>query len=199
MRDTRPLIDRLQIARRVWAASDASVPDDDVEELVNPGFVMRAAEQPSLQPNGKPVNDSFSITAQLDLSGLETEDAATLAVLPCRTFIFVPESTELTLGSRRTLDTCVVPTLSQSVGLFLQVIGSSAWPANDPPYTEADILEVAEGRAQSVVDYLVSQGIDPARFIVEAALPPMDHRNSEDAQIQALDRFVELTLITVGR
>ncbi len=93
----------------------------------------------------------------------------------------------------------MVPTLSQSVGLFLQVVGSSAWPANDPPYTEVDILEVAEGRAQSVVDYLVSQGIDPARFIVEASLPPEDHRNSEDANIQAQDRFVELTLITVGR
>jgi outer membrane protein OmpA-like peptidoglycan-associated protein len=85
------------------------------------------------------------------------------------------------------------------VGLFLQVEGSSAWPANDPPYTEEDILEVAEGRAQSVVDYLVSQGIDPARFIVEATLPPEDHRNSEDPQVQAEDRFVELTLITVGR
>jgi outer membrane protein OmpA-like peptidoglycan-associated protein len=58
---------------------------------------------------------------------------------------------------------------------------------------------VAEGRAQSVVDYLVSQGIDPARFIVEAVLPPEDHRNTEDAEIQAQDRFVELTLITAGR
>ena len=152
-----------------------------------------------MQPNGKPVNDTFSISAQLDLSGVETEEAATLAVLPCRTFTFLPESTELTLESRRILDSCVVPTLSQSVGLFLQVVGSSAWPASDPPYTEDDIIEVAEGRAQSVVDYLVSQGIDPARFIVEALLPPEDHRNIDDAQIQAQDRFVELTLITVGR
>jgi len=199
MRDIRPLLNRLEIARRVWAASDATVPADNVEDLINPGFVIRAAEQPSLQPNGKPVNDSFSISAQLDLSGVETEEAATLAVLPCRTFAFLPESTELTLESRRILDSCVVPTLSQSVGLFLKVVGSSAWPASDPPYTEDDIIEVAEGRAQSVVDYLVSQGIDPARFIVEALLPPEDHRNIDDAQIQAQDRFVELTLITVGR
>jgi outer membrane protein OmpA-like peptidoglycan-associated protein len=85
------------------------------------------------------------------------------------------------------------------VGLFLRVQGSSAWPANDPPYTEQDILEVAEGRAQSVVDYLVSQGIDPARFIVEAQLPPEDHQNTDDPQVQAEDRYVELTLITVGR
>jgi len=199
MRDTRPIIDRLDTARRVWEASDIDAANDPAEELINPGFVSRAAEQASLQPNGKPVNDSFSISSQLDLSGVSTDAAATLVVLPCRTFTFLPESTELTLESRRILDRCVIPTLSQSVGLFLQVEGSSAWPANDPPYTEGDILEVAEGRAQSVVDYLVSQGIDPARFIVEATLPPENHWNSEDPQIQVQDRYVELTLITVGR
>lgn len=199
MRDTRPIVNRLSIARRVWAASDVPVPNDNVEELVNPGFVIRAAEQASLQPNGRPVNDTFSISSQLDLSTVSTGDAATLAVLPCRTFTFLPESTELTLESRRILDNCVVPTLSQSIGLFLRVKGSSAWPANDPPWTEADILEVAEGRAQSVVDYLVSQGIDPARFVVEATLPPPDHRNSDDPNVQAQDRYVELTLVTAGR
>ncbi len=199
MRDTRPIISRLEIARRVWAASDVNVPADDVNELVNPNFVQLAANQASLQPNGNPTNDTFSISAQLDLTDVATGDAATLAVLPCRSFAFLPESTELTLESRRILDNCVVPTLSQSVGLFLRVQGSSAWPANEPPWTEADILEVAEGRAQSVVDYLVSQGIDPARFIVEAKLPPEEHRNTDDANIQAEDRFVELTLVTAGR
>ncbi|GIK55040.1 MAG: ABC transporter substrate-binding protein [Chloroflexi bacterium] len=199
MRDIRPIVNRLSIARRVWAASDVPVPNDNVEELVNPGFVIRAAEQASLQPNGRPVNDTFSISSQLDLSTISTGDAATLAVLPCRTFTFLPESTELTLESRRILDNCVAPTLSQSIGLFLRVKGSSAWPANDPPWTEADILEVAEGRAQSVVDYLVSQGIDPARFVVEATLPPPDHRNSDDPNVQAQDRYVELTLVTAGR
>lgn len=199
MRDTRPIINRLETARRVWEASDVDSAMENVEELVNPGFVLRSAEQPGLQPNGKPVNDTFSISSQLDLSGVSTDAAATLVVLPCRTFTFLPESTELTLESRRILDRCVIPTLSQSVGLFLKVVGSSAWPANDPPYTEQDILDVAEGRAQSVVDYLVSQGIDPARFIVEATLPPEDHQNTEDPQLQAQDRYVELTLITVGR
>jgi ABC-type amino acid transport substrate-binding protein len=199
MRDTRPIITRLEIARRVWAASDVSIPNDNVEDLLNGFFVLKAAEQPSLQPNGKPVNDSFSISAQLDLSGVSTDAAATLAVLPCRTFVFLPESTELTLESRRILDDCVVPTMTQSIGLFLRVRGSSAWPANDPPYTEADILEVAEGRAQSVVDYLVSQDIDPARFIVEATLPPETNRNTDDPNLQAQDRFVELTLVTAGR
>jgi ABC-type amino acid transport substrate-binding protein len=199
MRDTRPILQRLEIARRVWAASDVPVPNDNIEDLVNAGFVLRAASQPSLQPLADPVNDTFSISPQLDVGGISTDEAATLAVLPCRTFTFLPESTELTLESRRILDSCVVPTLSQSIGLFLRVRGSSAWPANEPPWTEDDILEVAEGRAQSVVDYLVSQGIDPARFIVEAVLPPEDHWNTNDPNIQAQDRFVELTLVTAGR
>ena len=199
MRDTRPIVNRLNIARRVWAASDVPVPNDSVEDLVNTGFVLRAAEQASLQASGNPVNDTFSISPNLDLSAVASEDSATLAVLPCRTFTFLPESTELTLESRRILNNCVVPTLSQSVGLFLKVEGSSAWPANTPAYTEDDILEVAEGRAQSVVDYLVSEGMDPARFIVEAALPPEENRNTEDPNVMAEDRYVELTLVTVGR
>ncbi len=199
MRDTRPILNRLETARRVWAASDVSVPDDDIADLVNSGFVTRAAAQASLQANGNPINDTFSISQQLDVSGVSSDAAATLVVLPCRTFAFLPESTELTLESRRILDNCVVPTLSQSIGLFLRVKGSSAWPANEPPWTEDDILEVAEGRAQSVVDYLVSQGIDPARFIVEATLPPEANRNTDDPNIQAQDRFVELILVTAGR
>ncbi|MFQ5615384.1 MAG: hypothetical protein ACE5GO_02860, partial [Anaerolineales bacterium] len=199
MRDPTPIIKQLEIARRVWAASGAQVPNDDVGDLINPGFVSRTAQQPSLQANGDPVNDTFSISTKLDLSDVSTDDAATLAVLPCRRFTFLPESTELTLESRRILDDCVLPTLAQSVGLFLRVNGSAAWPGPPGTYTEEEIIDFAEARAQSVVDYLVSQGIDPARFIVEAALPPQDHRETEDPEVQAEDRFVEMTLITVGR
>jgi len=199
MRDTTPIVKRLEIARRVWAASGAEAPDDNVAELVNPGFVSRSAAQAQLQASGNPVNDTFSISAQLDLSGVSTDDAATLVVLPCRRFSFVPESTELTLESRRILDDCVLPTLQQSVGLFLRVKGSAAWPGPPGTYTQEEILEFAEARAQSVVDYLVSQGIDPTRFIVEATLPPQEHWETEDPEKQAEDRFVEMTLITVGR
>ena len=199
MRDPAPLISRLEIARRVWAASGAEVSNAKIADLVNPGFVSRSAAQPGLQANGSPINDTFSISTQLDLSGVDTGDATTLAVLPCRRFAFVPESTELTLESRRILDECVVPTLLQSVGLFLRVKGSSAGPGPPGPYTEEEILEFAEARAQSVVDYLVSQGIDPTRFIVEATLPPEDHRETEDPEKQAEDRYVEMSLITVGR
>ncbi len=199
MRDPTILIERLVMARRVWAASGAQTPNDDPTSLVNPGFVSRSAAQPALQANKNPVNDTFSLSTKFDLSNVSTADAATLAVLPCRRFTFLPESTELTLESRRILDDCVLPTLSQSVGLFLKVEGSAAWPGPAGTYTEDDIRLFAEARSQSVVEYLVSQGIDPARFIVTSTLPPQEHRETEDPEIQAEDRYVEMTLITVGR
>lgn len=199
MRDTRPIASRLDIARRVWAAAGLEVAQEDAADLIEPGFVARAAQQASLAATAEPINNTFSIGASIDLSTVGGEDAATLAVLPCRRFSFLPDSAELTLESRRILDDCVVPTMSQSVGLLLEVKGSSAWPANEPPYTEEEILEFAEARAQSVVDYLVTQGIDPARFIVTATLPPESHRETDDPTIQAEDRFVEMTLITTGR
>ncbi len=199
MNNTAPLINRLATARRVWAASGETVPNDNVADLVNPGYVTRSAAQASLQANGKPVNDTFSMSTKLDLSGVNTTDAATLAVLPCRSFTFVPESTSLTIESRRILDDCVVPTMQQSVGLFLRVKGSAAWPGPQGTYKQQDILSIAQARAQAVVDYLVSQGIDRSRFIVEATLPPKDHWETEDPDIQAQDRYVELTLLTVGR
>jgi len=199
MRDPTPILNRLSIARRVWAASGATVPADDVANLVNPGFVSRSAAQASLQPNGKPINSTFSISANIDLSGVDTSDSETLAVLPCRRFSFVPESTALTLESRRILDECAVPTLQQSIGLFLRVKGSAAWPGPKGTYTEDEILTFAQARSEAVVDYLVSKGIDRTRFIVEATLPPKEHWETDSAEIQAEDRFVEMTLLTVGR
>jgi ABC-type nitrate/sulfonate/bicarbonate transport system substrate-binding protein len=199
MRDPAPIINRLRIAQGVWGAAGLEVAPGEASDMVNPGFVSRSAAQAGLQPNARPVNETFSMSASLDLTGVDTDTAATLAVLPCRTFTFLPESTTLTLEARRTLDRCVVPTLAQSVGLFLRVKGSSAWPGPPGAFSEREILEFAEARAQAVVDYLVSQDIDPARFIVEAELPPEEHWESEDPAVQALDRYVEMTLVTAGR
>ena len=87
----------------------------------------------------------------------------------------------------------MLPTLEQSVGLYLRVKGSSAWPGPPGTYSEQEILEFAQARAQSVVDYLVSKGIDPARFVIEAELPPQDHWEVDDPDIQA-----ELLLARLG-
>ena len=39
----------------------------------------------------------------------------------------------------------------------------------------------------------------PRAFIVETTLPPEERQNTDDPNLQRLDRFVELTLITAGR
>lgn len=199
MRDPTPIYNRLTIARRVWAAGGATVSADKVEDLVNPSFVAKSASQSQLQPSARPINDSFSISAKLDLSGVKVQNTTTLAVLPCNRFTFLPDSATLTLESRRVLDDCVVPTLQQSVGLYLRVKGSSAWPGPKGAYTEKQILEFAQARAQAVVDYLVSQKVDRARFVVEAVVPPVERRETDDPDKQAEDRFVEMALITSGR
>src|SRR5262249_17403601 len=84
MRDPTPLISRLQISRRVWAASGANVPNDDVTNLVDPSYVAKSAQQSALQANGTPVNDTFSLNTKLEVTGINPDAAATLAVLPCR-------------------------------------------------------------------------------------------------------------------
>jgi ABC-type nitrate/sulfonate/bicarbonate transport system substrate-binding protein len=199
MRSPDPLIQRLQIARRVWAASGVSVPEDDLTLLINPQFVLEAGARTELQTTASVVNDSFSLGSRPDLTGIDPEGGATLGVLPCNRFTFLPESAELTLESRRILDDCVIPIMSSSVGIFLRVTGSSAWPGPEGTYTEQEIYDFGQARGQAVVDYLVSQSIDSARFVVEGTLPPPERRNTEDPDLQAMDRFVEMSLITAGR
>ncbi len=199
MRDTSALAQRLDVARRVWAASGVAVPQDAVADLIDPRFVLEAGARPELQTSALPINTTFSIGSRPDLSTIAPESGETLGVLPCRRFTFLPESAELTLESRRILDDCVIPIMSSSVGIFLRVTGSSAWPGPAGTYTEQDIYDFGLARGQAVVDYLVTQGLDPARFVVDAALPPEERRNTDDPDLQALDRFVEMSLITVGR
>lgn len=200
MRDPSALLTRIEIARRVWATAGVASEGGKPEDLVDPRFVANASAQPNLKANGQLVNTSFSMSSKPDFSALKVKAADTLAVLPCREFKFLPDSATLTLESRRILDDCVAPTLQQSVGLFLKVTGSSAWPGPKGAYTEAQIKDFALARANAVIDYLATQHkVDKARFIADAVVPPAERRETDDAATQEKDRYVEMTLITVGR
>lgn len=200
MRDPSALVNRINIARRVWAAAGVAGPAEKPEDFIDPRFVTAAARNTALKANGTLINDTFSMSSRPDFSKVNVRDAATLAVLPCREFKFLPESTTLTLESRRVLDDCVVPTLQQSVGLFIRVRGSSAWPGPKGSFTEKQISEFAQARAQSVVDYLSAQHkIDKARFVVEGVLPPKENWETENPDVQERDRYVEMVLVTSGR
>jgi ABC-type nitrate/sulfonate/bicarbonate transport system substrate-binding protein len=199
MSDPTVLVERLDTAQRVWAAFGRSGFTGRTVDLVDPQFIRQSATRPDLATSGAPKNATFLLTSRPNLQAISPNQGETLAILPCRKFGFVPESTQLTSESKRILDNCVLPTLSSSTGIYLRVVGSAAWPKNDPPWTEKDIRDFARARAQSVADYLAQKGIDPKRLTLDAVIPPEARRNIESGLEQEKDRFVEMTLITVGR
>jgi NitT/TauT family transport system substrate-binding protein len=198
MNEPQRVIDRLTYAAAVWSAAGLNAFSGDTTLLVSPLYVINAKRE--FNTTAAPINPSFLLGSRPDLRELGANEGETLAVLPCRRFDFLPESSQLTNESRAILDRCVFPVLSSSTGTYLKVVGSAAWPkVEGAEYTEADILEVAQARAEAVVEYLVQKGLDPRRFSVSAVLPPPERRNITDSSLQALDRIVEMTLITVGR
>jgi ABC-type amino acid transport substrate-binding protein len=123
----------------------------------------------------------------------------TVAVLPCKRFEFIPDTTKLTIESQKEVNDCVLPFLQASVGTYLRVVGSAAWPGPKGAYKQDQISAFAESRANSIVEFLVLKGIDKGRFVVESQLPPRDHWETTDLRKQAEDRFVEMTLLISGR
>lgn len=199
MREPSALIQRLEAARRVWSIAGVRASTERAATLVEPRFVLAITGDSALVPKGKPVNDSFLMGSRPKIDVGDPARDQTLAVLPCRRFDFLPDSTILTRESKRILDQCVVPVMISTAGTYLSIVGASAWPGPEGSFTEQDIRDFGLARAVSVRDYLVSQGIDSSRFVVSAVLPPEERRNTEDEELQALDRYVELTLLESGR
>jgi len=197
MQDPSRLVERLNTAARVWTSSGQAAFTGRFDDLVNPQYVMNVNRD--FSTTASPRNNSFLLGSRPNLREIAPNEGETLAVLPCRKFEFLPESAELTSESQRVLDECAYPVLASSLGLYLRVVGSAAWPGPAGTYQEKDITEVAQQRAQAVVDYLVKKGLDRRRFNVSTVLPPPERRNTTDTSEQAKDRFVEMTLITVGR
>jgi len=199
MKDPSALVLRLDAARRVWAVADVRGSTDKVETLVEPKFVLELAGNADLVTAGKPVNATFLMGSRVTINVGDKGQGQTVAVLPCRRFDFLPDSTILTRESKRILEVCVLPVMQATAGTFLRIIGSSAWPGPAGTFGEQDIKDFGLARAVSVRDYLISKGIDSSRFVIDSVVPPAERRNSEDEDVQAQDRFVELTLLESGR
>src|SRR5258708_5508598 len=167
-----PIIqDRIAQAQRVWAAAGKTLATV-CGSLIEPKFVLASAAKADLNTT-KPVhNPSFYMTARPTFNALSASDAdraQTLAILPCRTFEFLPGSAELTAGAQQALKECVVPILSSSPDIYLSLLGSAAWPVGE---TEASTRAFALRRAQTVAGYLAAQGIATERMIIKATVPP---------------------------
>ncbi|MCC7449460.1 MAG: OmpA family protein [Anaerolineae bacterium] len=199
MNDTTSLIERLTTAQRVWLAAGESVFSDqpgDISGLVDVTFVRQSSRNGDLATSAQPRNNTFLLTSRPNFKEIAPNEGETLAVLPCRKFDFLPNSTEMIQESKQILDSCVIPILHSSTGIYLKIVGSAAWLPGD---TEQINRDFAMKRAQAVADYLKSKGIDPKRLTLDVRVPPEERRNITDGLEQAKDRYVEMSLITVGR
>jgi ABC-type nitrate/sulfonate/bicarbonate transport system substrate-binding protein len=196
MKDTTALIERLNTAQRVWEAAGQKAYTGQSADLVDPRFVLEAAKRSDLSTSATPRNNTFLLNSQPSFKAIAPNEGETLGVLPCRKFDFMPNSVDLNSDARRIIDTCVLPVLHSSTGIYLRIVGSAAWLPGD---TEQINRQYAMARAKAVGDYLVQNGIDANRFTLDVELPPPEDRNTDDPALQAKYRFVEMTLVTVGR
>jgi ABC-type nitrate/sulfonate/bicarbonate transport system substrate-binding protein len=200
MQDLTLIQDRIDQAKRVWAAAGQN-PSQVSGALIEPKFVLASAGKAALRTD-KPVrNATFYMTARPNFTAISAEEAdkaQTLAILPCRTFEFLPGRFDLTEASQQTLRECAVPILKSSPDIYLTVLGSAAWPTG---MTEQDTRDFALKRTNSVADFLAQQGVNRERLVLKATVPPPDRRNLGDdrEEDRKKDRFVQLTLILTGR
>ena len=213
------VVARVLTARKLWAAAGNQVPTSDVTTVINPEFVQNVAKSVQVDPEAvsKFVNNTFSLgrtklPVQNPVANAGSTDPAAapttaadalansqvIATLPCSRFEFIPNSAQLQQTSQQQLRDCALRVLQQNITLYVKVKGSSAWPGPKGTFTQAQVETTARGRAQAIVDYLVQQGVNKDRFVVEWTLPPDDHRETTDVAKQAQDRFVELTLLVSG-
>ena len=161
-------------------------------------FVQNTARNSALFSSQPPVNNSFLLTARVDLPQLSTEEqqnAETVVQLPLEKIDFEPESTRLTSKAIEDITTQVLPVLRSS-RLYLKIEGSAAWPGPEGRFSAEDIRLFALDRALSVQQFLAQQGIDPNRLIVGTLEPKFPNSVNESELVQ--DRIVRFTLVTTG-
>lgn len=196
MSDPSLIAERLEEASHVWQAAGRVVDDVDFNTIVDPSFVLSAAENPSLFNSNPPINDSFLLTNKPDTARLTEEElgaSRTLAVLPLRKIDFEADSARLTETGQGELRGQVIPVLQNSTGIYLKIDGSAAHPGPRGRFTSEGIRQFAERRARSVAQFLSNNGIDPDRLILGTREPQFPLSTREDEREQ--DRFVEFTLI----
>jgi outer membrane protein OmpA-like peptidoglycan-associated protein len=158
--------------------------------------VPAATAAPTAEPTAVP---TVAITETPLAAAATREGASVIAVLPCKRFDFIPETTTLTPEASALLDQCVLRTLQRTVNVYIRVQGSAAWPGPPGTFKREDIQAFAQARSQAIVDYLTAKGVNRGRFIVEAVLPPESHWETEELTLQAQDRYVEVSLVSGGR
>jgi NitT/TauT family transport system substrate-binding protein len=192
------LASRIILAQAVWAQAGQEPPAIDPAQVVDGTFALSSAHQPQLASTKPPVNSSFVLTARVVLPQLSDQDlrsAQPIAKLPLEQISFEAESSRLTSQSSQDIISQVLPVLRSS-RLYLKIEGSAAWPGPEGRFTRNEIEQVARERAQSLAQFLSSQGIDANRLLIDTIDTKFPNSVNEDELAQ--DRIVRFTLISVG-
>jgi outer membrane protein OmpA-like peptidoglycan-associated protein len=196
LRDASTLGDRIGEAQNLWRTAGKQVANVDPTTLVDTRFVQQAASQANLDSTKPPVNASFVLTAKIAAPQLTPEQLGqtqAVAELPLKQIDFASDSAVLTDQGRKDLMEQIVPVLKRTPGLYLRVDGSAAQPGDDTDKANEDF---ARQRAQAVIYFLISQGVDGNRLLPGYIKPQFPHSPDENQLKQ--DRRVVFTLVQPG-
>jgi ABC-type nitrate/sulfonate/bicarbonate transport system substrate-binding protein len=194
------LYERYKESQLVWLFGGREVRRvlraDELPTVFEPAFVRRSASNSALISTRPPVNPTFHLTAQPQVSGLTPEQQArltTVAVLGVQQVQFQPGSTQLSAAARQVIAVFVIPVVRSTVGTYLRVEGSAGWPAG-AGLNESAVNALAFERARAVQDFIIKFGIPVERLILGTTLPRC--RECQDAAAVEGDDRVVFTLVT---
>src|SRR6185436_18225217 len=127
-------------AQEIWTRAGQAPPQTDLTQLVDGRFALGSAHSSQLFSTQPPVNNSFLLTARVELPQLSPEEqqgAEPVVKLPLEKIDFEPESTRLTPQATDALVKQVLPVLRAS-RLYLKIEGSAAWPGPEGRYSHED-------------------------------------------------------------
>jgi len=193
LRDNTTIGNRLNEIDTIWKAGGKSVAMIAPADLIDGSLIQKANAQSGLGSTNPPLNASFTLTQQITVPALGGGQTQAVAELPLKQIEFQPDSAILTDAGRTALLQQVVPVLKQTPGLYLRVEGSAYQPTGDTLQANEAF---ARSRAQAVIYFLITQGIDANRFI-EGYLKPQFPGSQNPAE-QQQDRRVVFTLVQQG-
>jgi ABC-type nitrate/sulfonate/bicarbonate transport system substrate-binding protein/outer membrane protein OmpA-like peptidoglycan-associated protein len=194
-----PLLEaRYKEAQAVWGWGGRKVTqvvhDQDLATVFDPTFVRTSAQDESLISTAPPVNPTFHLTAKPEVKGLAPDEQSRLqaiTTLSVKQVHFDQGSTELSAGARQDIEGSVIPLLRNTLGTYLKIEGSAAWP-NDPEVSESAVNALAFERARVIEDYIIKFGVPVERLVVSTKLPVC--RACSDADQLERDDQVTFTL-----
>jgi ABC-type nitrate/sulfonate/bicarbonate transport system substrate-binding protein len=168
---------RYKDAQAVWLWGGREVRqlvrDADLPTVFEPTFVRTSAQDSTLVSTTPPVNPTFHLTARPDVKGLSPDEQSrlqTVAVLDVKQVQFDQVTATLSASARQDIEASVIPVLRNTVGTYLKIEGSAAWPEKQN-LNEAVVNSLAFERARAVQDYVIKFGIPVERLILGTSLP----------------------------